>query len=461
MPQLPLIHEVLDALHIPTLQVEGVEADDVIATLADPRRRRRASTSSSSPATATLPARARPAHQGALQPARRLRLRALRRGRDRRAHRRHRRRSTPSTRRSAATRATTCPGVPGHRREDRGQARHHLRRPRGDLRAPRRAAAEAAPEPRRGARPGVPQPRRCRCCAATCDARRRARRPAPGRVGPRAGAGAVRPARLPHPAAPAARGGRRESRPRPTPRPTTLDVEVDVAARRRRGASSGSASSPTRGEPYALEPRWEGAPVHEPRCARIAVAHDDARPRTSTATLLARPGGARRRSPRWSAPGGPPLVAHRAKELMHGLDVDVRTLHHDTAVMAYLLDPGRGEVPARRPRAALPVARGAVARRRARHPRPRRRRRDRADRAARRRRAAARGRARATALEARELTDLYERFELPARARAGADGGGRHPHRPRVPRRAARRARQAVRRRSCGGSTRTRARSST
>ena len=34
MPQIPLIHEVVDALHIPTLQVEGVEADDVIATSA-------------------------------------------------------------------------------------------------------------------------------------------------------------------------------------------------------------------------------------------------------------------------------------------------------------------------------------------------------------------------------------------------------------------------------------------
>ena len=34
MPQIPLIHEVVDALHIPTLQVPGVEADDVIATLA-------------------------------------------------------------------------------------------------------------------------------------------------------------------------------------------------------------------------------------------------------------------------------------------------------------------------------------------------------------------------------------------------------------------------------------------
>jgi DNA polymerase-1 len=41
--------------------------------------------------------------------------------------------------------------------------------------------------------------------------------------------------------------------------------------------------------------------------------------------------------------GGPPLVAHRAKDLMHGLGVDVRTLRDDTALMAYLLDPGEGK----------------------------------------------------------------------------------------------------------------------
>ena len=34
VPQIPLIHEVIAALRIPTLQIEGVEADDVIATLA-------------------------------------------------------------------------------------------------------------------------------------------------------------------------------------------------------------------------------------------------------------------------------------------------------------------------------------------------------------------------------------------------------------------------------------------
>ncbi len=43
--------------------------------------------------------------------------------------------------------------------------------------------------------------------------------------------------------------------------------------------------------------------------------------------------------------GGPPLVAHRAKELMRGLrrfGADVRTLDLDTAVAAYLLDPAEG-----------------------------------------------------------------------------------------------------------------------
>ena len=40
---------------------------------------------------------------------------------------------------------------------------------------------------------------------------------------------------------------------------------------------------------------------------------------------------------------GPPLVVHRAKELMHGLDATMPSLDRDTAVMAYLLDPGEGK----------------------------------------------------------------------------------------------------------------------
>ncbi|MEP6623992.1 MAG: DNA polymerase I [Acidimicrobiia bacterium] len=46
-------------------------------------------------------------------------------------------------------------------------------------------------------------------------------------------------------------------------------------------------------------------------------------------------------------PDGPPLVAHRAKELMHALapiaGVEVHSLDRDTAVMAYLVDPGEGK----------------------------------------------------------------------------------------------------------------------
>jgi DNA polymerase-1 len=41
---------------------------------------------------------------------------------------------------------------------------------------------------------------------------------------------------------------------------------------------------------------------------------------------------------------GTRLVAHRAKELAHGLgELDLRSLESDTAVMAYLLDPGEGK----------------------------------------------------------------------------------------------------------------------
>ena len=39
----------------------------------------------------------------------------------------------------------------------------------------------------------------------------------------------------------------------------------------------------------------------------------------------------------------PNVIAHRAKELAHGLHVDLRSLAHDTALMAYLLDPGEAK----------------------------------------------------------------------------------------------------------------------
>ncbi|MFI5047408.1 MAG: DNA polymerase I, partial [Acidimicrobiia bacterium] len=91
------------------------------------------------------------------------------------------------------------------------------------------------------------------------------------------------------------------------------------------------------GVPYAVEPVWDGAAVTSPLRA-IAVATDDRVAHVDGALL----GDATVRDALTAlvAVGGPPLVAHRAKELVHGLGVDVRTLADDTALMAYLINPG-------------------------------------------------------------------------------------------------------------------------
>src|SRR5690349_17277539 len=85
------------------------------------------------------------------------------------------------------------------------------------------------------------------------------------------------------------------------------------------------------GEPFAVEARWEGAPVASPLRA-LAIARDDAHAAYIDATLLQSPKVAAALDV-LVADGGPPLIAHRAKELMHGLGRDIRTLHHDTALM--------------------------------------------------------------------------------------------------------------------------------
>jgi len=97
----------------------------------------------------------------------------------------------------------------------------------------------------------------------------------------------------------------------------------------------------TAGDRYALEARWDGPPGGS-GVIGLAIATDDGRVAYVDGELLHAPavagaGGA------LTADGGPPLVAHRAKELMHGLGADVRTLRDDTAVMAYLLDPAEGK----------------------------------------------------------------------------------------------------------------------
>jgi DNA polymerase-1 len=191
----------------------------------------------------------------------------------------------------------------------------------------------------------------------------------------------------------------------------TLDVRVEVArdagdAARRIGAVVDA------GARYALEPRWSGAAGRSPLDGLAVATGADATTWIDGA-LVAEP-AARDALARLLGPDGPPLVAHRAKDLMNGLaPIDVTGLERDTAVMAYLLDPAEGHYrvedlalrylglelasPDREEDGTLDFdnTRGI-------------------EEAARRAVAALRlGDALAEALGARELTDLYDRIERP------------------------------------------------
>ncbi|MEX1006564.1 MAG: DNA polymerase I [Acidimicrobiia bacterium] len=188
----------------------------------------------------------------------------------------------------------------------------------------------------------------------------------------------------------------------------TLDVEVEVL-RDAAAVVSRFDELAVSSEPYALEPRWDGAPVTSALRA-LGVAHGN-RAAYVDAELLTDP-SVRESLARLVSLSGPPLIAHRAKELMHGLDLDVRSLGHDTAVMAYLLDPAEGkyvlddlalrylslEVRSADAEPGTLDLDGDVE----------------TEQTGRRAVAVLRlADALASALDARELTDLYERFELP------------------------------------------------
>ena len=90
----------------------------------------------------------------------------------------------------------------------------------------------------------------------------------------------------------------------------------------------------------AIEPRWSGTAGHSDLMA-VSCSIDgattyidadllaDATVRADLEALFAR--------------DEPAVVAHGAKELAHGLHVDLRSLAHDTALMAYLLDPAASD----------------------------------------------------------------------------------------------------------------------
>ncbi|HEU5449105.1 MAG TPA: DNA polymerase I [Acidimicrobiia bacterium] len=109
-------------------------------------------------------------------------------------------------------------------------------------------------------------------------------------------------------------------------------------------AASFLAGVQSAGERYVLEPRFSGT-VGRSDLVGLAVASDDNSATYLPAHVLEAPAVVDALANLLGA-GGPPLVAHRVKELTHGLrrlpgghKIDVRTLDLDTVIAAYLLDP--------------------------------------------------------------------------------------------------------------------------
>ncbi|MFM7224866.1 MAG: DNA polymerase I [Actinomycetota bacterium] len=117
--------------------------------------------------------------------------------------------------------------------------------------------------------------------------------------------------------------------------PSAPEVDVVIA---RDAAAAGSAFSAAAGiSPRAVEARWAGSPGRSAvlglgiAAGGVVTYVDgdllaDAAVRAALANALAVPG----------------VLAHGAKELMHGLDDPIEGLSGDTALMAYLLDPADG-----------------------------------------------------------------------------------------------------------------------
>jgi len=122
--------------------------------------------------------------------------------------------------------------------------------------------------------------------------------------------------------------------------PEAETLEVDVVVARDAAAAVEAIDTAMKGERLAVEARWSGV-AGRSNVTGIAISTgvdatyiagdllDDA---TVRAALSALDGAT-----------APPVVVHRAKELMHGLGLFFPTLERDTAVMAYLLDPGEGK----------------------------------------------------------------------------------------------------------------------
>ncbi|MCU1428427.1 MAG: polymerase [Actinomycetia bacterium] len=121
----------------------------------------------------------------------------------------------------------------------------------------------------------------------------------------------------------------------------TLEVDVTVVREAKKAVAALTDVTKTAAR-VALEARWAGAAG---RTSLLGLAMST---EPGTATYLAgdllEDDDVRGALGALLATDGPPLVAHRGKELIHGLrPSEVQSLHADTAVMAYLLDPGEGK----------------------------------------------------------------------------------------------------------------------
>ncbi len=122
--------------------------------------------------------------------------------------------------------------------------------------------------------------------------------------------------------------------------PDADTLEVDVAIARDAAAAVAALQAAAKTDRVAMEARWAGA-VGRSAIVGLAISTgedatfidgdllDDKKVRDALAAI--------------DGPKGPALVVHRAKELMTGLGRDLEMLERDTAVMAYLLDPGEGK----------------------------------------------------------------------------------------------------------------------
>jgi DNA polymerase-1 len=115
---------------------------------------------------------------------------------------------------------------------------------------------------------------------------------------------------------------------------------LDVVIARDAAAAADALRAAAKADRVAIEARWAGVVGRSAIVGLALSTGDDAT--FIDGDLLAEK-SVRDALQAIDGPKGPPLVVHRGKELMTGLGLDLEMIERDTAVMAYLLDPGEGK----------------------------------------------------------------------------------------------------------------------